>query len=314
MFVADAQISKPQPEWVRISSCRASNDKGGLMLAATLLASAALAAAPFPETFPVPPGSQPEGIASGNGTTLYVGSRLDGSVYRADARTGEGEVIVPGRLGERGAYGLKYANGELYVAGGPTGFGYVYDARTGGDIAQYDFDGGFVNDVTVTREAAYFTDSQKPVLYVVPRDGGAPSTLQLGGDWEQVAGFNANGIAATPDGGTLIVVNSTTGGLFAVDADTGDAQRIDAPLVRQGDGILLRGKLLYVVQNRANQIAVIRLDPDLTSGTLVATLTDPDFQVPTTVAAMGRRLYAINARFDLPAQTPDTTYNVVQVG
>jgi DNA-binding beta-propeller fold protein YncE len=283
------------------------------MIAATLLASAALAAAPFPETFPVPPGSQPEGIASGQGTTLYVGSRADGSVYRADARTGDGEVLVEG-ADDREAYGLKYANGELYVAGGPTGFGYVYDARTGEDVAQYDFDGGFVNDVTVTREAAYFTDSQKPLLYGVPRDGGAPSTLQLGGDWEQVAGFNANGIAATPDGETLIVVNSTTGGLFAVAADTGNTQRIDGPLVPQGDGILLRGKLLYVVQNRANQIAVIRLDPDLTSGTLVATLTDPDFKVPTTVAALGRRLYAINARFDLPVHTPDTTYNVVKVG
>ena len=60
------------------------------MLAATLLASAALAAAPFPETIPVPAGSQPEGIASGKGTTLYAGSRRDGSVFRADARTGKG--------------------------------------------------------------------------------------------------------------------------------------------------------------------------------------------------------------------------------
>ena len=106
------------------------------MIAATLLASAALAAAPFPETFPVPPGSQPEGIASGQGTTLYVGSRLDGSVYRADARTGNGAVLVPGRPEERGAYGLKLAGGKLYVAGGPFGTGYVYDARTGADVAQ----------------------------------------------------------------------------------------------------------------------------------------------------------------------------------
>jgi DNA-binding beta-propeller fold protein YncE len=283
------------------------------MLAATLLASAALAAAPFPETFPVPPGSQPEGIASGNGTTLYAGSRADGSVYRTDARTGEGHILVPGRPGERGAYGLKYANGELYVAGGPTGFGYVYDARTGADIAQYDFDGGFVNDVTVTREAAYFTDSQKPVLYVVPRDGGAPTTTPLGGDWEQVAGFNANGIAATPDGKTLIVVNSTTGGLFAVDADTGDARRIDAPPVPNGDGILLRGKTLYVVQNRLNKVAVLRLDAKLRSARLATELTDEDFDVPTTLAALGRKLYAINARFSSP-QTPATTYDVVKVG
>src|SRR5690348_16975553 len=133
MLVAVSQISKPQPLWVRISSLRASNDRGGLMLAATLLASAALAAAPFPETIPVPAGSQPEGVAAGQGTTLYAGSRLDGSVYRADARTGKGAVVVPGRPGERGAYGLKYADGKLYVAGGPFGAGYVYDARTGAD-------------------------------------------------------------------------------------------------------------------------------------------------------------------------------------
>lgn len=284
------------------------------MLAATVLASAALfAAPPFPETFPVPAGSQPEGIASGNGTTLYVGSRADGSVYRADARTGKGAVLVPGRPGERGAYGLKRADGRLHVAGGPFGTGYVYDARTGRDVATYDFDGGFVNDVIVTRRGAYFTDSQKPVLYVVPRRGGAPSTLPLGGDWEQVEGFNANGIAATPDGRMLIVVNSTTGRLFAVDARTGVARLIRAPLVQQGDGILLAGPLLFVVQNRQNKIAVLLLDRRLRRGVLLHELTDPDFDVPTTVARIGSRLYAINARFDTPP-TPDTTYDVVKVG
>lgn len=283
------------------------------MLAATLLASAALAAAPFPETFPVPPGSQPEGIASGKGTTLYVGSRANGSVYRADARTGRGAVLVPGRPGERGAYGLKRAGGKLYVAGGPFGTGYVYDAQTGGDVAQHDFDGGFVNDVTVTHRAAYFTDSQKAVLYVVPRDGGPPSTLPLGGEWEQLEGFNANGIAATPDGGTLIVVNSTTGKLFAVDARTGAARLIDAPPVVNGDGILLAGPLLFVVQNQDNKVAVILLDQRLRRGVRLAELTDPDFDVPTTIARIGFKLYAINARFSTPP-TPDTVYEVVKVG
>jgi hypothetical protein len=283
------------------------------MLAATLLASAALAAAPFPETIPVPAGSQPEGVASGKGTTLYAGSRADGSVYRADARTGKGAVLVPGRAGERGAYGLKYADGRLYVAGGPFGTGYVYDARSGADVATYDFDGGFVNDVTVTHRAAYFTDSQKPVLYVVPRRGGAASTLPLSGDWEQVTGFNANGIAATPDGRTLIVVNSTTGKLYAVDARTGKARLIDAPLVRQGDGILLAGPLLFVVQNQQNKIAVLLVDRKLRRGVLLRELTDPDFDVPTTVARIGFKLYAVNARFSTPP-TPTTPYDIVKVG
>jgi hypothetical protein len=45
----------------------------------------------------------------------------------------------------------------------------------------------------------------------------------------------------------------------------------------------------------------------------VAELADPDFDVPTTVARVGLRLYAINARFSSP-QTPETTYDVVKVG
>jgi hypothetical protein len=59
---------------------------------------------------------------------------------------------------------------RLFVAGGPTGDGYVYDARTGADIAQYDFTSAssFVNDVVVTKRAAWFTDSMRPFLYKVP--------------------------------------------------------------------------------------------------------------------------------------------------
>jgi sugar lactone lactonase YvrE len=284
------------------------------MLAATLLATAALAAAPFPETFPVPPGSQPEGIASGTGTTLYVGSRADGSVYRADARTGAGAVLVPGQAG-RAAFGLKRAGGKLYVAGGMTGFGYVYDARNGANAGEHDFDGAFVNDVVVTRRAAYFTDSAKPFIYVYPRGrhAGAPFALPITGDLVYGAGINANGIAATRGGRTLVVVQTGTGKLFAADAKTGVTRLIDAPPVLNGDGLLLRGKTLYVVQNQLNKVAVIRLDRKLRRGTLVTELTDPDFDVPTTLAALGRRLYAINARFTTP-QTPATTYDVVKVG
>src|SRR4051794_30186315 len=135
---------------------------------ATLLASTALlGAAQFPQTFPVPAGSQPEGIASGPGTTLYVGSRANGSVYRADARTGQGSVLVPGQTG-RAAFGLKRSGNRLFVAGGPTGFAYVYNARTGGNVGARDFDGAVINNVTATRRAAHFPHSNKPPLYLYP--------------------------------------------------------------------------------------------------------------------------------------------------
>ncbi len=79
-----------------------------------------------------------------------------------------------------------------------------------------------------------------------------------------------------------------------------------------GDSILLDGETLYVVQNRLNQIAVVELDADLTSGKLLKRIEDPSFRVPTTIAALGDALYAVNARFGVTT-TPETDYNVVRV-
>jgi len=283
---------------------------------ATLLASAALLAAPFPETIPVPAGSNPEGIATGKGTTFYVGSRANGSVYSGSLRTGEGSILVPAQAG-RQAYGLKARGGRLYVAGGPTGSVYVYDARTGANVDTDQLfvapQTGFINDVTVTREAAYYTDSLNAVIYVYDRATGATSTLTLGGDYTHVVGqFNANGIAATPNGKRLIIVQSITGNLYTVNPKTGAADLIEAPPMTNGDGILLRGKRLYVVRNRLNQVAVLRVRNHFTRATQTATLTDEDFDIPTTIARHGKRLYVINARFG--QESPTTTYDVVKVG
>ena len=140
-------------------------------------------------------------------------------------------------------------------------------------------------------------------------------TIPLSGDFEFVPGeFNANGIEATPDGNSLIVVNSTLGTLYRVDPDTGEATEIDlgGESVTNGDGILLQGKTLYVLRNQLNQIAEIQLSPDLSSGTLSDTITDENFDVPTTLALFGSRLYAVNARFNTPP-TPTTEYSIVQV-
>ena len=68
-----------------------------------------------------------------------------------------------------------------------------------------------------------------------------------------------------------------------------------------------------MVQNQLNKVAVLRLDRKLRSASLTTELTDADFDVPTTIAALGRRLYAVNARFSTPP-TPTTPYDIVQVG
>jgi sugar lactone lactonase YvrE len=145
--------------------------------------------------------------------------------------------------------------------------------------------------------------------------GQAAKTLQLTGDFQIAAGFNLNGIEATPDGRTLIVVQSNLGKLFTVEASTGVTHQIDlgGVALTNGDGLLLRGRTLYVVQNQANRIAVVQLSPDLRSGSVVRYLTDPDFDVPTTIDSFGNSLYAVNARFNT-SPTPTTPYQVVRVG
>jgi sugar lactone lactonase YvrE len=297
-----------------------------LLLALTTLvavvASVAGAQNAFPSRIDLPDGFQPEGIAIA-GEQFYVGSIPTGAVYRGSLRTGAGALLVQPQAG-RAAIGMKVDRGRLFVAGGNTGNGFVYSARTGALLRTYAFSpsGSFVNDVVVTKSAAWFTDSFKAQLYRVPlgpsgRPGAATafSTVQLGGDYVHMAGFNVNGIDATPNGKTLIIVQSGTGKLFTVNR-MGSARAITlagGESVPNGDGILLDGRTLYVVQNQLNVIAKISLAANLRSGRVVRRISDPGFSVPTTVAELGSRLYAVNARFGTPP-TPTTDYWVTQVG
>jgi sugar lactone lactonase YvrE len=301
-----------------------------LILAASMALIAAAPSGPFPAgsfpaVIPLPNGFQPEGIAVGRGSEFFAGSRASGAVYRGDLRSGEGGVLVPA-MADHLALGLKLdgRTNLLYVAGGGTGMAFVYDADSGAEVAAIKLTDPptFINDVVVTQEAAYFTDSFNPVYYKLPLApngdlGNSPAAeeIALAGDYEFIpGGFNANGIDATPDGKTLITVNSTTGKLYRLEAGQSEAKLIDlgGEAVPNGDGILLEGKTLYVVQNVLNQIAVVDLDPRLCSGKVSGTLSSPNFRVPTTVGRFGEALYAVNARFDTPP-TPDTKYEVVQV-
>jgi sugar lactone lactonase YvrE len=280
-------------------------------------------AANFPSVIPLPDGFQPEGIASGRGHDMYAGSLANGGVYQVDISTGEGAYVIPAQEG-RVAVGLKFdpRTGYLFVAGGAAGAGYVYDTLTRDTVAVYSFTDqpSFVNDVVVTKDAAYFTDSSQPVLYKVALEAngqltGGSETLPLSGDFVFVPGaFNTNGIDATPNGKYLLIVHSARGELYRVDPATGVALLIDlgGGSVMNGDGILLDGKTLYVVQNLLNQIASVQLNRALERGVIETLLTGSDFDIPTTVAEFGNYLYAINAKFSTPP-TPDTPYEIVRV-
>jgi sugar lactone lactonase YvrE len=298
-----------------------------LLLTAVVLALAPAGTAtarPFEGRLRLPAGFQPEGIAAGPGTSLFAGSLADGRVLRLDPRTGRRSTLVAGEEGAV-AVGLEYdpARQRLWVAGGPTGEVRAYDARSGDLLATYTVPGEvFLNDLAVTRDAVYVTDSRSQELVVVPTPrrgpdggdlpGGPAERLTLTGDFEAVLPtdpdqpvFNLNGIVAARGGRSLLAVQSATGHLFEIDPRDGTTTRVpiededgeaDYPLTN-GDGLLLRGRTLYAVQNRLDTVAEIRLDSDLEEGRVRDLLTDPTLDVPTTVALVAGRLYAVNARF-----------------
>ena len=154
-----------------------------LTISATLAASAlAASSAAFPNRIELPDGFRPEGIATA-GQRFFTGSLANGAIYSGSLRTGQGALLVQPQAG-RVAVGMKADRGRLFVAGGNTGMAFVYNAKTGQNLASYQLStgGSFINDVVVTKDAAWFTDSFKPVLYRVPLGPGgrpgAPSSFQ----------------------------------------------------------------------------------------------------------------------------------------
>jgi hypothetical protein len=285
----------------------------GLVLAAT----SAVSAAAFPDRIDLPDGWLPEGVTSWH-TTIWSGSRADGAIWRGDLRTGRGDVIFDGEDGLV-AVGIDIDDhGRLWVAGGPTDRIRVYDAWTGDLLAEYTIASEFLNDVVVTEDAAYITDSGIQQLIVVPlgADGALPGpsaveAMDLTGDLVYEAGFNVNGIVEAR--GWLILVQSNTGLLFRADPASGETLLIEGDYdASAGDGIEFQGNTLWVVRNAISTVAVLRLDPALTTATEVGTITDDGLDVPTTATIAAGSLWAVNARFTTPPG-PDTDYWITRL-
>jgi streptogramin lyase len=198
-------------------------------------------AAAFADVIALPDGFSPEGIAFGAGPTFYVASLATGAILRGDARTGAVDVLVPAQPGRSGC-GVKYdpRGNRLFVAGSLTGQAYVYDASTGATLATYqlgDPTTGItsINDLVVLRDAVYFTDDSRPVIYRLPLGPrgelpppSAVQTIPLTGDFPFVpGGINGDGIVATPNEDALVIDNTFAGGVYRVDPVTGRTTRID---------------------------------------------------------------------------------------
>jgi len=120
------------------------------------------AAAEHAERVIVLPGAtSAEGIARCAGSTFYAGDLFGGDIYRGDIRKGTVEKFIDNAPG-RNALGLRVDldDGLLFVAGGFTGQGCVYDIATGATVASYQFstDASVMNDVGVAIDGAWFTN------------------------------------------------------------------------------------------------------------------------------------------------------------
>jgi sugar lactone lactonase YvrE len=263
------------------------------------------------------------GRAAGRGATFYAGDLFAGDIFRGNLQRGTAEVFINAPDG-RMAVGMAVdvAHDLLFVAGGFTGQAYIYDTRSGATVASYQFGAPpatLVNDVALTKDGAWFTDSFQARLYFVPVSrAGVPGssfrTLAVSGPAADTGGeVNLNGIQATANGKTLIVAHSTNAQLYTVDPASGASATIAGVSVPNVDGILLEAGRLWAVQNFSNQVSRIRLRPDLTSGVVEEVITSPLFQVPTTAARFGSRLAVVNAKFDTGIPPTARQYEVIVV-
>ncbi|MEE4145212.1 MAG: hypothetical protein V2I26_10475 [Halieaceae bacterium] len=294
---------------------------------------------PFPSRVHTLAGSAPEGFAIGKGPTAY-NSSPDGYIYRVDLRSGEGEVLVDAgadpfdclKLGMRVDDRTNY----LFVAGCVYGNALVFEADTGALVMEYQLNTsgefGVVNDLTITKDAVYFTDSFRPVLYRlplskngrIPLDPGAATEIPLLPEFvldpntEPCCG--GNGIVSTPDGKTLIIGHSNLARLYRFDTASGDLDQIavDGPLTGFLDGLAMHNRTVYIMtpydfpgpSASIDGIQVVELAKDYLSGTLVETITDPDnLDGVASGAIFGNSLYVNNARYAVEfPPAPDTPF------
>ncbi len=274
---------------------------------------------PFPTVVPALEYSQPEGFAIGKGHTAYNGS-VDGSIYKVDLRSGQGAVLNPdeipnpldcSKLGMR----VDSRTNNLFVAGCVYENLLVYNADTGEVKAEYQLGPVFeslVNDLTITNDAVYVTDSFQPLIYRLPlaSNGGLPpdadgvTTIALPAefqmDFENDFCCGGNGIVATPDGKTLIIGHSLLSALYRVDPATGEVTEIEVspPLTGFLDGLVLHNRTLYIMNPDLELVQVVELDKEMLTGEFVGTIYNSNMNGVASGALFGASLYVNNAHYD----------------
>jgi hypothetical protein len=232
-----------------------------------------------------------------------------GALYRGSTRKGDQvlELWQPPRAGDSGRGIDVDREGRVYVAGGPAGEVRVF-SRSGKLLAELATaaPGSFLNDVWVGPDgAAYVTDSSLPVIWrVSQRSGGwrierwldvAPTIAYT----PPLTDFDLGGIVTTSDRRFLLTAQGTTGQLWRIDLRTREIVEVDLGGVRliNADGIVLRGRTLWVVQNFTRQISKLKLRDGYRSATLEDVQATPAERTFTTAKRVGHRLLVVDSKF-----------------
>jgi Cu-Zn family superoxide dismutase len=261
--------------------------------------------------------SFPEGVAyDSSANTLYTSSALDGALVRVDPATGAVTVVTPAgtllpadNTAFPGPLGMKIDDAKrLWIAGGRTGKIWIVNTADGSVVKDFTVPTAgksLINDVTLAGGAGYFTDTFVPTLWRVAANGETIGDLEpwldlQGSAIEYGESANLNGIASTPDGGTLIVVQMAKGLLFKIDVATKAVTAIDTAGadLSGSDGLVLDGNTLYVVRQTAVEIATVQLNDDLTAGTVTSRFKDAALAWPATAAKVGSDLIVVNTQFN----------------
>jgi sugar lactone lactonase YvrE len=251
----------------------------------------------------------PEGITEGPDGTFFAGSMGDGTIYRGDTATGAVEVFLPpdgdGRTTVTGLTVDRYQRLIACDIDGRQLFAYRLDTRELVARRRFPADEVAPNDVAVTGDSAYVSDSNHPLVWRLPAGPGGIGEPEVAIDLTPFGPADPsylNGIVAHPAEPRLLTSSQGEGGvLWRVDLAGPTAAPVDLGGYEfNADGMLLDGDMLYGVTNRGETIedarfaiSVARLDPGWRSGTIVGELTDPGWDCPTTIAKVAGKLLVV---------------------
>lgn len=291
-----------------------------VLAAAVALSTIALAQPPPVRTIALPAdASFPEGIAySPSEQAFYTANAETGAIVRVNRKDGTARVVTPaGVIMPAGtttfpiALGMKIDGaGRLWVAGGRSARISVVDITSGRLVRQVitpDPAASLINDVALADGAAYFTDTRVPTLWRMSAAGaiGAlePWLSFVNTKLQYDAGLNLNGIAATPDGRFLIVVQMDKGLLFRIEIATKRVTPIETSgaALGGGDGLVLAGSTLYLVRQPAGEIVTLQMSPDFGQAAVVARFRDPALLWPATAVLVDQELVVVNSQFNARA-------------